>query len=163
MCTKSLQSCPTLCDPMDCSPPATSVHRILQAIILNWVAIPYSRGYSWPRDRTHISMSPALAGRFFRTSARITILIIWYQLQCGSRGVPHATKQLIHFWHYLVRKSIRGHRTRAQSHKTLDANHKPKVLPMLLTGYKSEFPWLLLACVHNVTSVVSDSLQPHGL
>ena len=101
--------------------------------------MPSSRGSSWPRDRTHISMSPALADRFFITRARITILIIWYQLQCGSRGVPHATKQLIHFWHHLLRKTIRGHRTRAQSHKTLDANHKTKVLPMLLIGYKSKF------------------------
>ena len=38
------QSCPTLCDPMNCSPPAFSVHEILQARILEWVAIPFSRG-----------------------------------------------------------------------------------------------------------------------
>ena len=37
------QSCPTLCDPMDCSPPGSSVHGILQARILEWVAIPFSR------------------------------------------------------------------------------------------------------------------------
>ena len=41
---KSLQSCPTLCDPMDCSPPHSSVHGILQARILEWVAMPSSRG-----------------------------------------------------------------------------------------------------------------------
>ena len=40
------QLCPTLCDPMDCSPPDSSVHRILQARILEWVAIPFSRGSS---------------------------------------------------------------------------------------------------------------------
>ena len=40
------QSCPTLCDPMDCSPPGSSVHGILQARILEWVAIPFSRGSS---------------------------------------------------------------------------------------------------------------------
>ena len=51
----SVQSCPTLCDPMDCSPPGFSVHAILQARILEWVAIPYSRISSWPRDRTHVS------------------------------------------------------------------------------------------------------------
>ena len=44
------QSCWTLCDPMDCSPPGSSVHRILQARILEWVAIPFPRGSSWPRD-----------------------------------------------------------------------------------------------------------------
>ena len=43
MCAKSLQLCPTLCDPMDCSPPGSSVHGILQARILEWVAMPSSR------------------------------------------------------------------------------------------------------------------------
>ena len=52
---KLLQSCPTLCDPMDCSPPGSSIHGILQARILEWVAIPFSRGSSPPRDQTHIS------------------------------------------------------------------------------------------------------------
>ena len=49
------QWCLTLCDPVDCSPPGSSVHGILQARILEWVAIPFSRGFSWPRDQTHIS------------------------------------------------------------------------------------------------------------
>ena len=55
------QSCPTLCDPMDCSPPGSSVHGILQARILEWVAMPSSRGSSQARDRTRVS---CLAGRF---------------------------------------------------------------------------------------------------
>ena len=46
------QSCSTLCDPMDCGPPGSSVHRILQARILEWVAISFSRGSSQPRDQT---------------------------------------------------------------------------------------------------------------
>ena len=49
------QSCPTLCHPMVCSPPDSSVHEIFQARILEWVAIPYSRGSSLPRDQTCIS------------------------------------------------------------------------------------------------------------
>ena len=49
--------CPTPCDPKDCSPPGSSVRGILQARILEWVAIPFSRGSFWPRDRT---WSPAL-------------------------------------------------------------------------------------------------------
>ena len=49
------QSCLTLCDPMDCSPPGLSARGSLQARILEWVAISFSRGSSWPRDRTHIS------------------------------------------------------------------------------------------------------------
>ena len=54
-CVKSLQSCLTLCDPMDCSPPGSSVHGILQARILEWLAISYSRQSPWPRDWTHVS------------------------------------------------------------------------------------------------------------
>ena len=49
------QSCPTLCDPMDCSPPGSSVHGILRARILEWVAISFSRGSSRPRDQTQVS------------------------------------------------------------------------------------------------------------
>ena len=49
------QSCSTLCDPMDCSQPGSSVHGIFQARILELVAISYSRGSSWPRDRTCVS------------------------------------------------------------------------------------------------------------
>ena len=52
---KLLQSCLTPWDPMDCSPPGYSVHRILQARILEWVAMPCSRGSSQPRDQIHVS------------------------------------------------------------------------------------------------------------
>ena len=49
------QSCPTLCDPMDCSLPDSSVHGIFQARVLEWGAISFSRGSSQPRDRTWVS------------------------------------------------------------------------------------------------------------
>ena len=49
------ESCPALCDPMDRIPPGSSVYGILQARILEWVAISFSRGCSGPRDRTHVS------------------------------------------------------------------------------------------------------------
>ena len=56
MCVRSVvQSCPTLCDPVDCSPPGFSVHGIPQARILEWVATSFSRGSSPPRDRTCVS------------------------------------------------------------------------------------------------------------
>ena len=55
MYAQSLQSCLTLCDTMDCSPPGSSVHGILQARILEWVAMPLSRGSSRPRDRTPVA------------------------------------------------------------------------------------------------------------
>ena len=51
LCAQSLQLCSTLCDPMDCSPPNSSVHGILQARILEWVAISFSRGSFLPRDQ----------------------------------------------------------------------------------------------------------------
>ena len=56
------QSCLTLCDLMDCSPPGSSVHGILQARMLEWVAIPFSRRSSPPRDQTQVS---SIAGGFF--------------------------------------------------------------------------------------------------
>ena len=49
------QPCPTLCDPMDCSLPGSSVHEIFQARVLEWGAISFSRGSSRPRDRTWVS------------------------------------------------------------------------------------------------------------
>ena len=56
------QLCATLCDSKDCSPSGYSVHGILQARILEWVAIPFSRGSSWLKDWTQVSHT---AGRFF--------------------------------------------------------------------------------------------------
>ena len=49
------QSCPALCRPMDRSPPGSSIHGILQARILEWVAMPSSRGSSQSSDQTHVS------------------------------------------------------------------------------------------------------------
>ena len=56
------QSCLTLCHPMDCNPPGSSVYGILQARMLEWVAISFSRGSSQPRDQTWAS---CITGRFF--------------------------------------------------------------------------------------------------
>ena len=61
-CCLVAKPCPTLCDPMDCSLPGSSVHGISQARILEWVAIPFFRASSWSRDQTPISW---IAGRFF--------------------------------------------------------------------------------------------------
>ena len=61
------QLCLTLCDPMDCSPPGSSVYGILRARILEWVVIPFSRGFSWLRDQARVSVT---AGRFFTVWAK---------------------------------------------------------------------------------------------
>ena len=60
----SPKSCPTLCNPVDCSPPESSVHGISQAGILEWVAVSFSRRALWPRDQTHAS---CVASIFFTT------------------------------------------------------------------------------------------------
>ena len=68
---KSLQSCPTLCNPMDYSPPGCSVCGIVQARILEWVAMPSSGDLPDSGLEPLCLMSPELAGGFFSTSARL--------------------------------------------------------------------------------------------
>ena len=81
------QSCPTLCNPMDCSSPGSSIHGILQARILEWVAIPFSRASSQIRDWSWVS---CIAGRFFS---------IWAtrELPGKSRGSGTVLKTLIYY------------------------------------------------------------------
>ena len=68
VCTKLFQSCLTLCDPMDCSLPGSSVHGILQARVLELVTISSSRASSQRRDGISLSYNPALAGWLLTTS-----------------------------------------------------------------------------------------------
>ena len=80
---KSLQSCPTLCDPVDCSLPESSVHGILQAIKVEWVAIFSPRGYSWLRYQIWISCT---AGRF---------LYIWATREAPNCNITHQIAGLV--------------------------------------------------------------------
>ena len=82
VCVKSLQSCPSLCNRMDCSPPGSSVHRILQARILEWVAMPSTRGSSQPRDGTHLFYTSSIGRR-----------ALYHQRHVGS---PFYTQQCIY-------------------------------------------------------------------
>ena len=66
---KSLQLCPTLCNPMDCNTPGSPVRGILQARILEWVAMPSPGDLPDPGIELASLMSPALAGGFFATGA----------------------------------------------------------------------------------------------
>ena len=88
---KPLQSCPTLCNPMDCSPPGSSVHGILQARTLEWVTVSSSRGHntSQPRDWTHISCSSRMVGRFFTATreARSQVVCKYYTIL--YKGLEH--------------------------------------------------------------------------
>ena len=80
VCAQSFQLCPTLCDPVYCSPQGSSVHGILLARILEWVAISSSRGSSQPRDRTWVS---------------------WRSFYCWATGGMHVCI-------YVHRKSLKG-------------------------------------------------------
>ena len=71
-----------LCDPMDCSPPGSSVHRISQARVLEWVVIFSSRGSSWPRDRTQVC---CIAGGFFT---------IWATREASYKGLLSSCKHV---------------------------------------------------------------------
>ena len=79
------QSCPTLCDPVDCSPPGSSLHGILQARILEWVAISFSRGSSRPRDQTRVSR---IVGRRFNLWATVpqNFIKVYKRSQIISEG-----------------------------------------------------------------------------
>ena len=80
------QSCATPYSPMDCSPPGPSVHGILQARILEWVAIPFPRGSSRPRDWTPVSRT---AGGFF---------IIWATREALDNGHLQKTTKICEYW-----------------------------------------------------------------
>ena len=72
------QSCPTLCDPIDCTPPGFSVCLNSQARILEWVAISSSRGSSQPRDQTFVSCVSCTAGGYFTSRKPRSLLVICF-------------------------------------------------------------------------------------
>ena len=91
VCVLVAQSCPTLCDPMDCSPPGSSVHRIFQTRILEWVAISFSRRSSQPRDQTQVSY---IAGGFFANWATKEAQTVYTLFQVVP--AQHCTVCLMH-------------------------------------------------------------------
>ena len=97
------QSCLTLCDLMDCSPPGSSVHGILQARILEWVAVSFSRGSSQPRDRTQVSW---IAGGFWASRVAqeywvgsLSLLQVICPTQGSDPGLLHCKQILYHLIH----------------------------------------------------------------
>ena len=100
--TEIVQSCPTLWDPMDYSLPGSLFHGILQAWILEWVAISSSRASSWPRDRNWVSR---IVGRRFTVWATMEVLqlqllqrywlghrlgLLWYWMVCLETNRDHS-------------------------------------------------------------------------
>ena len=96
--------CLTLCEPMDCTLPGSSVHGIFQARVLEWVAISFSRGFSWPRDWTRVSHT---VGRCFTVWATREVLYVYihtyicmyvyiYFCNCLGSQLQHAGSSLYH-------------------------------------------------------------------
>ena len=134
---KSLQLCLTLCNPIDGSPLGSSVPGILQARILEWVAIPFSRGSSQPRDRTQVSHT---AGGFFFLSAepqgkpkntgvgRLSLLQQIFPTQELNRGLLQLQAilyQLSYQGSPVYPENITFHRLRVQSYKTIPYQAHP--------------------------------------
>ena len=105
VCAKSLHSRLTLCGP-----PGPSVRGTLQARILEWAAVPFSRGSSLPRDQTHL-ISPAMAVRFFTTSATWEANLTIYMGLKATLALLMSSKELLlfcsfHSYCYFVRTLI---------------------------------------------------------
>ena len=83
------QSCPTLCHPMNCSLPGSSVHGIFQAIVLEWIAISFSGGSSRPRDQTWVSLIVDRRFTFWATSKSPFWMLLY-----KSHGTPVITPHL---------------------------------------------------------------------
>ena len=84
------QSCPALCNSMDCSPPGSSVHGISQASILRWVAISFSKGSSQPRNRTWVAMQVLHCRRV------LYLLSHWGSPRTDGLTMKDVTRRMIH-------------------------------------------------------------------
>ena len=136
---QSLQSCLILWDPMNCSPPGSSVHGILQARILEWVAIRSSRGSSWPRDWTHISWVSCIVGKLFTHWATWEASVQFSRSVVSNSLRPHESQharplcpsptpgvhsdscpssQRCHPAYYRIKKSDIGHRNQLNRNRS---------------------------------------------
>ena len=146
LCSKSLQSSQTLCDPMDYSPPGSSVHGISQARILEWVAMP-SSGIFLTQGSNLGLISSELAGRFFTTSTT-------WEAQCHLKVL----KKLYQFFpSWVITHPI-------QIHKKVLSISLPEywglfyVFKYIQSSFYFDFTFHTSCCCCCVTSVVSDSV-----
>ena len=86
------QSCPTLCDPMDCSLPSFLDHGIFQASVLEWVAISFFRGSSPPRDWTRVSRIVGRRFTLWATREALYTLYTIYSIYSGVNSAPWCVK-----------------------------------------------------------------------
>ena len=167
MCACSVtQSCPTLCDPIDCSLPGSSVHGISQAGILEWVAIPFSRGSYQLRNQTGVS---CIAGGF--STSRVTWEALYWPRGLSSKRrnisnrrhkgdsiemeVKAATWP---FWAPHASEST-GKEGNTVSARVIDPNHQ-KVWCYSTIKVRKSISISISILSH---SVMSNSLLPHGL
>ena len=155
----------SFCEPMNCSPPGSSVHGILQARILEWVAIPFSRASSQLRDWTWVS---CIAGRFFTVWAtREAHTTDPYYSQINCHGPKE--KELHVFKKYVFTNHCQAFIMQIKIiliEKVYVAFFSLQNKPQWLLGFKQRRKWMLY--IWGVwkkwsRSVVSDSLRPHGL
>ena len=114
------QSCPTLCDPTNCSPPRSSVHGISQPRTLEWVAIPFSRRSSQPRDRTHVS---CIAGRFFTIWAIREELLLYFRTMLSIFSIRTATLLFVCLFVFSPNWSLQRPHQRRERFKPIKLQH----------------------------------------
>ena len=130
------QLCPTLCHPMDGSPPGSSVHGIFQARVLEWIAISSSRGSSWPSDGTQVS---CIAGRFFTVWVIKSILINMYEVKLLSRVWLFATPwavactRLLRPWDFLGKSTGVGCHFSRESSQPRDRTQVSRIVDRCFT------------------------------
>ena len=115
ICAKSLQSCPTLRNPMDCSLPGSSVHGILQARILEWGAISFSRGS--PMYQTGVSSLLHWQGGFTLSSVYLNIIITAVLISLSGNSI---TSIIFECFYELIFPLIMGHIFLVTFDRTLD-------------------------------------------
>ena len=151
MHTKSLQSCPILCNCMDCSLPSSSVDGILKARIQEWVAV-FSRGSSWPRDQAHIS-SISYAGRgFFTTSVQFSRSVVSNILQ--PHGLQHRGFPVHHQLLELTQTHVHWVRDAIQPSHLLSSPSPPV---FSLSQHQGLFQWV--SSLYQVAKVLELQLQ----
>ena len=147
-CSVVAQSWPTLCDPMDCSPPGSSIHGILSARVLEWVAIPFSRGSSQPRDQTCVSFVSFLAPPPRRCHQKP-----WKKLRPDQASFFKPQKSKICF--LLIIKVLCNHYWKLIKKRMKKINHNPvtQKWPSILQDISSQFVCVSFPCPrveHNI-------------
>ena len=135
-CVLHAQVCPTLCDPMDCSPPGSSVHGIFQARISECVAISSSRGSSQPRDGTRAPCISCLGRQ-----------ILYHCATWEARGRRHTPSKVLPSLECIIH-------FRLQMQTTVGALGGRGTLRIPASVFRPTFPWFQDACKSHTCSLI---------